>query len=504
MQQTTITVGNPIPFVLKAGESIKVATSALTSGSSAIPGENVADVLIASTNYYYGPFAVQREVILTLTAGSANVTFDAGNGAAPQAAVRSAFGFSMIGDSRTADLIVGNGTNSRNWFNQACAYYKQTPILIGAYGVASKRSDEYLTNGNFETALADASQFLIFGYPAVNDIGAAFVGYTDTFGRAVTLGNVASLAVDNIITYAKRAVAYGKRVIILTEPGSTTHVASQVTQVHEFNRLLKVRVAEVPGAILYDPCPLLWNPTSSATLIAFRTGYSGDGTHAQQTAARAVGIDFATNVLPAILPKIDTAPANISDTVASGTNQLFRNPLFNTLTGGTTGGNITLTSGTVPANVTISGSAAATLAVTITSAANAQGFGNDVTFAFTWASTVNARIDLTTTVGDWNLTDQFESRIEIDVASGSTAVGVHSETVVQTNAGTNDLWGLYSANSGPMSTAGDAGLVLRTRKGGVVAGSVTKTAVQQRIQVTGSGAGACTITLRRPGIYRYA
>jgi len=524
---TAVTAGTSKTFTAQVdGSAFVVIAPGGAVGSVIDQNGNTQAIDPNGTRRTFGPLRELQSITVSMQIGNASVELNGWSGGMPitaetnssgqtvlddasRAAINlsaqpNAFGFSMIGDSRTDDLFVGTGTNSRNWFNQACAYYKQTPVLVGEYGVASKRSDEYLTNGNFELALADSAQFLIFGYPAVNDIGAAFAGYTDTFGRAITLANVASMVADNIITYAKRAVAYGKKVIILTEPGSTTHVATQVAQVHEFNRILKTRVAEVPGAILYDPCPILWNPTSSSTLIGFRTNYSGDGTHAQQIAARAVGLDFATNVLPAVLPKVDTAPASTSDTVANGTNQLFRNPLFSTLTGGVTGGNITLSSGTVPANVTISGSAAATLAVTITSASNAQGFGNDVTFAFTWASTVNARIDLTTTVGDWNLTDQFESRIEMDIAAGSTAVGVHTETLVQTNAGTNDLWGLYSANSGPMSTAGDTGLVFRTRKGGVVAGSVTKTAVQQRIQVTGTGAGACTITLRRPGIYRYA
>jgi len=415
-----------------------------------------------------------------------------------------AFGFSMIGDSRTDDLKVGLGTSSRNWFNWACAFYKQTPILIGTYGVSGKRSDEYLTNGNFEIAMSDSAQWLIFGFPAVNDISQSFSGYTDTFGRLVNINNVAQYAVDNLIVYAKKAIATGKKVILLTEPGSQSLVASQVAVVHEFNRLLKVRVSEVPTAILYDPCSLLWNPTANATLISFKTNYSGDGTHNQQAAGEAVGLDFANNVLPAILPKIDTAPANISDNVANGTTQLFRNPLFSTLTGGTAGGNFTLTSGNIPANITVSGSAVAGLAATVTSSAGVVG--NDITFALSSTGAVSARIDLTTTVGDWNLTDLFEGRIEIDVASGGSNVsGVYAEMYVQTNAGTADWWGNYSGNSGPMNTASAKnGLTFKTRKGGVLAGSTTKTSVQLRIYVTFSAAGNQTITIRRPGIVRYA
>ena len=155
--------------------------------------------------------------------------------------------FSMIGDSRTADLWSGGGKSSRNFFNWACAYYKQAPILVGNYGASGKRSDEYLTNGNFETALADGSGVLIFGYPAVNDIGTAFTGYTDAFGNVVTLANAASVIVGNLARYWRKAVDAGKKVVVLTEPGSTVQVASQVAVMHEINALIKKRPSMFRG-----------------------------------------------------------------------------------------------------------------------------------------------------------------------------------------------------------------------------------------------------------------
>ena len=417
-------------------------------------------------------------------------------------------GFSMIGDSRTADLLGNGGYNAKNWFNWACAYYKQYPLVVNGYGVIGGRTDQYLTNGNFETAIADGAKWLIFGLPCYNDINQANAGYTDTFGRSVNLTNVAAYACDNIITYAKRAVAAGESVILLTEPGGSLLNSSQVAAVHEFNRLIKNRVSEVPGAILYDPCPVLWNPTAGATSIGFKTNYTSDNIHNQQMAARAIGADFAANVLPAILPKIDTAPSSLSDSIANGTNQLYRNPLFNTLTGGTNGGNFTLTSGTIPENMTLSGSAAGLLSVVITSAANANGFGNDVTFACTATGAVSFRIDLDLNNADWNLTDQLEGRIEVDVASGGTGMGgVYAEMFIATNLGTKDYWanfaGAMTPPAGPMATAGDAGLVLRTRRGAAFDGSSSKTSAKIRVWVTFTGAGSQTITLRRPGIYRY-
>ena len=72
MQQVTIQNGSTIPFILKAGEYIKITTSSLGAGTVAVPGESIADTLVASTEYAYGKFSAQREVIVLLTAGSAD------------------------------------------------------------------------------------------------------------------------------------------------------------------------------------------------------------------------------------------------------------------------------------------------------------------------------------------------------------------------------------------------------------------------------------------------
>lgn len=534
-----INVGDPKTIILTSGQSISATTTGnllveCVSGLGLTAGSTIA-TLHGSANY--GPYATDGVIRLTASvrdgayevsqipqrSASGNISsetvdlFDPATGRwlgvidkagneqyILQPAYPIANGFSMIGDSRTADLTLSGGINSRNWFNWACAYYKQAPQLVGNYGVSGNRTDQYLTNGNFETALTDGSAFLIFGFPAVNDISQSGAGYTDTFGRAVTVSNVATYALGNLITYAKRASAAGKKVVMLTEPGAASLAANQVAAVHDFNRRLKQRIAEVPGAVLYDPCPRLWNTTSSTTLIAFRTNYSGDGTHNQQMAARVVGADFAANVLPSLLPKVDTAPANISDSVSNGTGQLFRNPLFSTLTGGTTGSNITVSSGTVPANCSVSGSASAGLTVTITSTANAGGYGNDVTFAFTSTGAVSGRVDMLVQTADWSLIDIVQGHVEMDVDSGGVNVtGINVDMYIQTDAGTKDWWAMYAGASGPASTAGDTGLVFRSPMASVLSGSTSKTDMKLRISVVFSAAGSQTITLRRAGVYRY-
>lgn len=415
--------------------------------------------------------------------------------------------FSMIGDSRTADLHVGGGLNGRNWFNWAAALYKQSPVLVGNYGVSGLRSDQYLTNGNFEKALADSAGWLIFGYPVVNDITQAAAGYTDLFGRAITLSNVAANTVATLVAYARRATAAGMRVIMLTEPGSTAMTAAQTTAVYEFNKALRRAVAGVPGVLLYDPTRIIWNATGSSTIISKKANYSGDGTHAQILEARAVGLDFALNVLPAILPKVDSAPSSIADSVANGTTQLFRNPHYNTATGGSAGANVTLNSGALPANVTLVGkNAGAGLTVDATVQASADGMGNELKLVVSCTAATSLYINHSITVADIALTNTAKFGIELDVLAGNTDVtAYHASLEMGSDSGTkNNAWhALYSVASGPSWTGGESGLTLATEPNSFVSGSSSVSWCDGRVTLTFSAAGSITVILRRPHILKF-
>jgi hypothetical protein len=415
---------------------------------------------------------------------------------------------SVIGDSRTADYSTTNGTSGRSWLAWAQAYYKQSFRVIANYGASGKRSDEYLTNGNFEKALADGSGWLIFGFPVINDLAQSLAGYVDTSGVSITEANVVDNAIARLVTKIKLARAAGKRVIALLEPGGSNLVASQVANVHEFNRKYRDALKAVPGVYVVNFNPLIWNTTSSATLIAFKTNYTGDGTHAQQMMGQALGKWFATNFLPSVMPASDLAVANISDVITNGAAQIYTNPLLTTLTGGTSS-NITVTSGTVPASVVVSGSAAGLLSVVITSGANANGYGNDVTFAFTATNPVTARIDFTLpNANNWEVTDYLEAGLEYDVAS-SCAASIYADTILNSNIGAsnvqNDAYMLQTLNSGPPSGLADTGVVLRTPRVTWQAGSTSKGFLQTRMNLVFASAGTttCTVTVRRPFMYRY-
>lgn len=126
MQQTTITAGNPIPFVVKAGEYLKVALDSNSAGTASVPGESIADTLIASNEYFYGKYSTQREVIVRLTSGSATVTVD--TGAPPVAAKRNSTGQTVLDDASRGAVI------SSGIFGRPSFYFFGSSSTDRAYG----------------------------------------------------------------------------------------------------------------------------------------------------------------------------------------------------------------------------------------------------------------------------------------------------------------------------------------------------------------------------------
>lgn len=102
--RTTIYSGNPVPVVIKAGEVISILPATGSVGSVAIPGEAVAASLTAGTQVAYGAFTVDREVIVSLTAGSASVQVAIG-GSIPAAA-----GPALV--DKTGSPVSGGGSSA--------------------------------------------------------------------------------------------------------------------------------------------------------------------------------------------------------------------------------------------------------------------------------------------------------------------------------------------------------------------------------------------------------
>lgn len=421
----------------------------------------------------------------------------------------SLYRWSVTGDSRSTDFFINPvGKNSKNWLVQAIARYGQSIELVGNYAIAGKRTDEYLSAPGFEAMLADASGVVVFGFPFINDNGQADGGYTDAFGRAVTAANVVDYAIGNLVDKIKRCREYGKRVIALMEPGGEGLTATQAARTHEFNRRYREALKDIEGVQTWSFNRILWNPTGSATLIKFKANFlnlaGGDTTHNQQAAGQACGKDFAANFLPSFVPKMDKAVSNINQVIANGVGQLFDNPLMATLAGGVLNPNMTITNaGTIPASVKVGGDTAGAVSVAITSAANADGLGNDVTYTFTSTAAGRAYIEFSIpNQANWELTDKIESGVEIDI--GATAANVYWRMEQNSNLGTNTSYDLYSENSGPAPGQAETGIVLRTVRSGWLDGSTVKgyLACRLYVQFTANGQ-TCALTTRRAHITRY-
>ncbi|MGQ0595849.1 hypothetical protein [Aquabacterium sp.] len=416
--------------------------------------------------------------------------------------------FSMIGDSRTADLLINpQGKTAKNWFNWACAYYKQVPQLVACYGVSQKRTDEYLTNGNLEKAIADSSGTVIFGYPAVNDLGGSVPGYTDTYGRAVTVANVAALASGNLIRAVMRVIAEGKRAIVLLEPGSNAHNTDQVGATHEFNRLVRDALMPVKGVTVYNPCPVLWASDgipANAGKIAFKAGYMADGqTHCGPKGGKAVGKDFATKVLPSLLPLVDTSVGHSGDCITYGVGQLFTNPLLiNTTPAGTNTANISVSGDALPSFIKLGASVAGLVTAVASVTTNADGYGKDLTLTFTASAAVSGYVDFTLAnpAADWVLTDQIQAGVDVDLAAGATNTALTYELQLNDNTGTASCYDLYSTD--PWGGTAES-LCLRSLKSHWNPAATVKGWVLSRLHVIFTAAGTATITVRRASIYRY-
>lgn len=416
-----------------------------------------------------------------------------------------------IGDSRTAHLLTGGlseqtALSSRHWWNHYNALAGQPMPLAGVFAESGRRTDEYI-NTYLQQALASGCQWLIFGFPCVNDISQAAAGYTNSDGVAVTLANVVAVAAAKLQAAMLTAKAAGKRVISLSEPGASNFTQAQVTCVFEFNARMRAWCA-ANGIEYFDVTPTLWAPTSSATAIAFRSGYTSndagaaDPTHFSTRGAYYLGKAFQSFFAGRVSAP-DFLTASIADVYATNPLSLYINPLFNTATGGTdaaAGGTINNLANLPSGNRAV---VRAGVTCTITQAANADGFGNDVTLAFTTTAAALCQIDQSIPIGNWSLSDYIQAGYEVSVAAGSVNASVYQALSIATDAGTPNSFCLYSAASGFGTYYGPGPTEAYTYKlltppTRAKAGSTSKTFVSAPLMVALAGNGsAITLTLRR-------
>jgi hypothetical protein len=419
--------------------------------------------------------------------------------------------FDFIGDSR-CDAIVsaiggsGRGTEANHWFPWVRALSNHKYKLGLTLGISGKTPDQYI-NTNLSQALASKSGWLVFDKPMVNALAAVpnagVFPYTNTDGIVVTATNVAQVSVNAIIAAANKALALGKRVIITAEPGSTGLAAALVAQAFLGSDMLKAWCDVTPNATFVDPRPFIYNATSSATAIAFKAGYSSDGTHAYPAMAFAEAINVWKPLLDPVVLGSMGGPSNIAMVNSTYSRELFANPLFNTLTGGirtTIGG-----TGNIPGGLTVTGPAGST--VNVTSVANANGLGNDVTFAITTTGAGTVQFLMAQPAnGLWTLASYLTCGVDVDVTAGASNVAVPYLTnaigtvVSGSNVGAS-TYDMYSNVASWVSPASAYSMRLRTPKtqpSALLPGSTAQWYTQMLLNVIFFAAGTITITLRLP------
>lgn len=188
MQSVTIQNGSTIPFIVKPGEYIKITTNALASGTASIAGEAIADTLIASSGYAYGGFSVQREVVVRLTSGAADVMVEGGN--PPVEMTRPAGGSFASVVTDPAGLAAVRGANgvefSQNIIRLAAKLaatpVRQSSILFAGHSIVAGVGSDDTTGTSAESTWATNALPVAFSrrlnaaLGGTYEVGAKFVG----------------------------------------------------------------------------------------------------------------------------------------------------------------------------------------------------------------------------------------------------------------------------------------------------------------------------------------
>lgn len=404
----------------------------------------------------------------------------------------------------TGSWTTGNNTISipsgLTWITPGYTLYDTTGSHV--IGIVQSYVGTTLTlTGNAAFASSGSTDSLNFLAPGNT---ASAYPFTNNFGQTVTATTVGSIAAQNIATAAIGAVNIGKKVIILLEEGSTGMTQANIGQMYDENAKLLALQSAYPGQIyVVNFNSVMWNPTSSATSIAFPAGYKSDGVHDTNLGAFAKAPVF-NSAIQNLIPSFDQLIANINDVNATNPRQLINNPLFQTQTGGSNSGSVCSLTGTVPANWTLV-CGVGTTTVAITYPADPGGIGSCVQLVITTAGADTVRLQSnspSTTL--YNLADTIQTSANVTVSAGSTNAGVFVNTALNTNVGTQNFWGNYygtnsSAENGPTTAYSQT---LLSQPAVSQSTAVSKGFVLAVLYHYFSAAGGATVKWCRASLYR--
>ncbi len=382
----------------------------------------------------------------------------------------------MMGDSRLASFYNDGTKNNKNAGNHlvvANTQMGQRMVVIGNTAVAGQRSDEY--NSSTSTMAASSAGTLI-GLGVVNDIAQGRTG-ADSWATVKAI-------IDAAITA-------GKSVIWHTEPGAEGFTSAQIGHRNTFNTSLlayaaanptTLRVWDFAAAVLVDP--------TSTTSIAFKTGYSYDGTHLSNIGARYAGADFKTWAATRV-----GGTAAVLSTLQ--TNNLVTNKQFATATGGSVGTGLT---GAAPSGWSVVRTGTGGGAVSVSAEPN--GNGNEVVIAATGSAAAD-RVQISQQIlTGFALNDKVRALVEVAVDAGATNL---KSVRIQVAGYFNSLaLNLLKFDMQPITAPGNAAAIAYVDMLGpdimtlFTSGATTLDRVDITIAAEFSGSGSATFRVRQP------
>lgn len=401
----------------------------------------------------------------------------------------------LLGDSRNDQQsngvvtygAIGRTKTATHWFNWYNALNNQPLTLHSKYAVSGSLTTAL--DGQVTSLLALSSPLPQFAFiwSGVNDIAT---------------GNTALSAFANLSAACLRLINNGITPVVFTDPGATSlNTSARLVQLFEYNERIRGLGESNRKVLVFDTTAVLWDGSAASWTTtpapAFKTGYSFDGTHLINLGGYNLGLAFGTWFANRVLP-FDARSACVGEMVnANNPLALIANGMFTATTGGTTAGAGSLT-GPVPASWTYNRGANAGTATTISTAANANGFGNDLTLAITTTAADTTRLmqDLASGVRTGLAVGSIvQAGFEIVVTGGANLQGVNVRHEYNDGSSSHTYYDLYcqTANSGN----GPQAYSVVVQPDQMTITSVPSGWVSAILDFVFSGAGGATVVVRR-------
>lgn len=346
-------------------------------------------------------------------------------------------------------------SNAASYYTWWAWLFGQRTVWVANYAVAGKRMDQYIADGQLASAIADNSRAVCIGDP-VNDISA---------------GRTAAQCFADARTMIDAVIAAGKVPIVRNCIGASGWSADQFAARNLYNSLIAAYVGAAKGFLL-DAFALCTDGDRRAT--TWRAGFNqiGDGVHPLTSiAAKAVAKALVAAPFFAGIPARSILPLDAGQPQAFGSNRLT-NPLFTTVTGGSTASGFT---GDAPLGYAPSrqGSTAASEVLSHAAAA----VGNNLVLTDTYTSNITQQTRLAQSqIAGLAAGDKICAVVQVDVPAGAKffqGIDLRASITVD-GAVTNVIDGFCTlGGTGPWPSDEDVTLTMLTPELTIPAGSLT-------------------------------